>query len=302
MHSTALYESHIKSLPLISRGKVRDIYAVDDEHLLMITTDRLSAFDVVMGQAIPHKGAILQHMSLFWFDYFADDIANHLSNKKAEHVVQLDEVAQVQHRGLVVKKLQPILIEAVVRGYVAGSAWQEYQQTQQVCGMALPPGLLQSQALSEPIFTPAAKANVGAHDENISFENCVQRIGHDLAHKIRDMSMMLYTKAAQYALNHGIIIADTKFEFGLDAHGHIVLMDEVLTPDSSRFWPLNDYNVGMSPPSYDKQFVRDWLSTQTWDKTAPAPDLPDNVVLKTSECYQKALLELTGQSIVKIYG
>jgi phosphoribosylaminoimidazole-succinocarboxamide synthase len=290
-----VYQSQLASLKKLNTGKVRDNYLINDEHMLMLTTDRLSAFDVVMSQPIPYKGLILTQMSLFWFDYLSDVIPNHLTHIPLSQVLSAEDQKQAKGRSLVVKRLKPILVEAVVRGYMAGSAWKEYQATQSVCGIALPEGLLNAQALPEPIFTPAAKAAVGEHDENISFEDMVERIGEDLAKKIRSVSLALYAKARDYALSKGIIIADTKFEFGLDENNQLVLMDEVLTPDSSRFWPLAEYNIGGSPPSYDKQFVRDWLEAQPWNKTAPAPDLPTDVIKQTQKTYEKALYELTGQ-------
>jgi phosphoribosylaminoimidazole-succinocarboxamide synthase len=294
----ALYESSIKSLPLISKGKVRDIYAVGDDKLLMVTTDRLSAFDVVMGEPIPGKGIVLNEMANFWFDKLAHVIPNHLTGIDPETVVAADEASQVRGRAIVTKRLKPILVEAVVRGYLSGSGWKDYQATGAVCGIVLPTGLKNAQKLPQPIFTPAAKAEVGEHDENISFDEVEQRIGSELAKKIRDVSIRLYQEASEFAATKGIIIADTKFEFGLNESNQLVLMDEVLTADSSRFWPASSYQVGSNPPSFDKQFVRDWLEQATvngmlWDKRPPAPRLPQDVIDKTAAKYQEALATLT---------
>jgi phosphoribosylaminoimidazole-succinocarboxamide synthase len=294
----ALYTTSIQSLPLLSKGKVRDVYALGDDKLLMITTDRLSAFDVVMGQPIPEKGVVLNQMANFWFEKLADVIPNHLTGIDPSSVVPADEVGQVQGRAVVAKRLKPILVEAVVRGYLAGSGWKDYKDTGKVCGIALPEGLENAQKLPEPIFTPAAKAEMGDHDENISFDKVIEMIGEKLANQIREDSIRLYKKASDYAATRGIIIADTKFEFGLDDAGQLVLMDEILTADSSRFWPAETYHVGSNPPSYDKQFVRDWLETamvdgKFWPKTAPAPALPTDVINKTAEKYREALSRLT---------
>ena len=294
----ALYATSIKSLPLVSKGKVRDVYALGDDKLLMITTDRLSAFDVVMGEPIPEKGVVLNQMANFWFDKLASVIPNHLTGIDPATVVTSDEVSQVIGRAVVAKRLKPILVEAVVRGYLAGSGWKDYKESGKVCGIALPAGLENAQKLPEPIFTPAAKAEVGNHDENISFEKVVELIGEKLANQIRAVSIRLYKEASDYAATRGIIIADTKFEFGLDDLGELVLMDEILTADSSRFWPAETYHVGSNPPSYDKQFVRDWLETaqvngKLWPKTAPAPQLPANVIEKTAQKYLEALNRLT---------
>jgi phosphoribosylaminoimidazole-succinocarboxamide synthase len=294
----ALFNTSIHSLPLLSKGKVRDVYAVGDDKLLMITTDRLSAFDVVMGQPIPEKGVMLNQMANFWFKKLANIIPNHLTGIDPANVVQADEIEQVQGRAVVAKRLKPILVEAVVRGYIAGGGWKEYQATGAICGIALPAGLENAQKLPEPIFTPAAKAEMGSHDENITFERVIDLLGETLAQQIRDVSLQLYKTAAQYAAARGIIIADTKFEFGLDQAGKLVLMDEILTADSSRFWPAETYHVGANPPSYDKQFVRDWLETavvdgQLWSKTAPAPTLPVDIVNKTAQKYRDALTRLT---------
>jgi phosphoribosylaminoimidazole-succinocarboxamide synthase len=294
----ALYESSIKSLPLISKGKVRDIYAIGSDQLLMITTDRLSAFDVVMGEPIPGKGVVLNQMANFWFDKLSHVIPNHLTGINPESVVSESEIDQVKGRAIVTKRLKPIMVEAVVRGYLSGSGWKDYQATGSVCGIELPAGLQNAQKLPEPIFTPAAKADVGEHDENISYAEVEERIGQELASRIRDVSIRLYQEASKYAVTKGIIIADTKFEFGLDEEGNLVLMDEVLTADSSRFWPANSYQVGSNPPSFDKQFVRDWLESalvngQVWNKTAPAPQLPNDVIVKTAAKYREALETLT---------
>ncbi|MDO9088918.1 MAG: phosphoribosylaminoimidazolesuccinocarboxamide synthase, partial [Burkholderiaceae bacterium] len=257
--AAALHTSAISSLPLLARGKVRDNYAVGDDRILMVASDRLSAFDVIMGEPIPGKGALLTRMALFWFERLAHVCPNHLTGESPESVVRPDEVAQVRGRSMLVKRLTPIPVEAVVRGYLAGSGWKEYQADGTVCGVPLPPGLKNASRLPRTIFTPAAKAAAGEHDENITFERTVQMIGQSLAERIRDISIRLYEEASAFALTKGIIIADTKFEFGLDAQGELVLMDEVLTPDSSRFWPVEGYAEGINPPSYDKQFVRDWL-------------------------------------------
>jgi phosphoribosylaminoimidazole-succinocarboxamide synthase len=294
----ALLESRLKSLPLLARGKVRDNYAVGDDRLLMVASDRLSAFDVVMGEPIPGKGALLTQMALFWFAKLGHIVPNHLTGDDPESVVSDDERAQVRGRSMLVQRLKPLPIEAVVRGYLAGSGWKEYQSSQSVCGMALPPGLNNASKLPQPIFTPATKAEAGAHDENISFEQAVALIGSELAERVREVSIRLYSEAAAYALTQGIIIADTKFEFGLDAHGTLTLMDEVLTPDSSRYWPVEGYSEGGNPPSYDKQFVRDWLESarvngQPWNKQAPAPALPAEVIAQTAAKYQEALQRLT---------
>ncbi|MGI4936536.1 MAG: phosphoribosylaminoimidazolesuccinocarboxamide synthase, partial [Janthinobacterium lividum] len=276
---TSLYETSITSLPLLGRGKVRDNYAVGDDKILIVTTDRLSAFDVVMNEPIPGKGKVLNQMSDFWFDLLKHIVPNHLTGVLPESVVSSAEVEQVRGRAVVAKKLEPIMVEAVVRGYLIGSGWKDYQDTGAVCGITLPAGLQQAQKLDAPIFTPAAKAELGAHDENISFDEMQQRIGSELAETIRSTSIALYLAAADYAATRGIIIADTKFEFGLDSDGTLYLMDEVLTADSSRFWPADSYAVGMSPPSFDKQFVRDYLETvEDWTKTAPAPTLPEEVI------------------------
>lgn len=295
---TSLYQSTITSLPLLGRGKVRENYAVGDDKILIVTSDRLSAFDVVMNEPIPQKGQVLNQMSDFWFEKLKDIVPNHLTGIAPESVVAADEVSQVKNRAVVAKRLQPILVEAVVRGYLIGSGWNDYKKTGAVCGVQLPAGLKQAEKLAEPIFTPAAKADLGEHDENITFADMEQRIGKELANKIRDISIKLYKTAADYAATRGIIIADTKFEFGLDKDGTLHLMDEVLTADSSRFWPADSYATGISPPSFDKQFVRDYLETLTeWNKTAPAPTLPADVIEKTGAKYREALTRLTGEDL-----
>ena len=296
--TSALHTSSITSLPLLARGKVRDNYAVGDDRILMVASDRISAFDVIMGEPIPGKGELLTQMALFWFGKLGHLCPNHLTGEAPESVVKPEEVAQVKGRAMLVKRLKPIPVEAVVRGYLAGSGWAEYQASQSVCGVKLPAGLKNASKLPAPIYTPAAKAEVGEHDENITFEKTVEMIGLDLATKIRDISIAIYKAAAEIALTKGIIIADTKFEFGLDKQGRLVLMDEVLTPDSSRYWPVEGYKEGANPPSYDKQFLRDWLETATvdgkpWGKTAPAPKLPPEVIEKTAAKYREALTRLT---------
>ena len=291
--ATALHTSSVTSLPLLARGKVRDNYAVGDDRILMVASDRISAFDVIMGEPIPGKGVLLTQMALFWFKKLGHICPNHLTGDAPESVVRADEVPQVTGRAMLVKRLQPIPIEAVVRGYLAGSGWQEYQASQSVCGVPLPKGLQNASRLPESIFTPAAKAAMGEHDENITFEQTVERIGAPLAEKIRTISIALYETARDVAAAKGIIIADTKFEFGLDPNGNLVLMDEVLTPDSSRYWPSDSYQVGVNPPSYDKQFLRDWLETanvqgKPWSKSPPAPHLPEDVIAQTAAKYQEA--------------
>jgi phosphoribosylaminoimidazole-succinocarboxamide synthase len=296
-----IHTSSITSLPLLARGKVRDNYAVGKDRLLMVASDRISAFDVILGEPIPGKGALLTQMALFWFDKLGHICPNHLTGEAPESVVTAAEVPQVTQRSMLVKRLKPIPVEAVVRGYLAGSGWAEYQATQSVCGVPLPAGLKNASKLPEPIFTPAAKAAQGEHDENISYEKVVAVVGADLAEKIKRISIAIYQTAAAFALTKGIIIADTKFEFGLDQDGTLTLMDEVLTPDSSRYWPIEGYQAafaaGLNPPSYDKQFVRDWLEAvringKPWDKTPPAPRLPDEVIAKTAAKYQEALTRL----------
>ncbi|HSE01649.1 MAG TPA: phosphoribosylaminoimidazolesuccinocarboxamide synthase [Burkholderiales bacterium] len=287
-HST-LFESSIKSLKFLHRGKVRDLYAVGADRLLVIQTDRLSAFDVIMPDPIPEKGRVLTEMSLFWFRKLGNVIANHLTGVAPESVVAPDERWQVAGRAMVVRRLEPLKIEAVVRGYIIGSGWKDYQKTGTVCGIKLPAGLKEAEQLPEVIFTPATKAPAGQHDENISYAEAQKIVGAELAAKVRAVSIRLYSEAAAYAKTRGIIIADTKFEFGTDDKGNLVLIDEILTPDSSRFWPAAEYRTGMSPPSFDKQIVRDWLETQPWNKKHPAPKLPPDVLKKTSEKYQEVL-------------
>lgn len=301
--TSALHTSALTSLPLLARGKVRDNYAVGDDRILMVASDRISAFDVIMGEPIPGKGELLTRLSLFWFDQLGPKgqaiCPIHLTGDAPESVVSPAEVPQVAGRSMLVQRLKPIPVEAVVRGYLAGSGWKEYQENRSVCGVKLPEGLQNASQLPEPIYTPAAKAAMGEHDENITFERTVEMIGPELAAQIRDVSIALYKAAAAIALKKGIIIADTKFEFGLDKAGKLVLMDEVLTPDSSRYWPAESYVVGQNPPSYDKQFLRDWLETaqvggKPWDKTPPAPRLPREVIEKTAAKYQEALTRLMG--------
>ena len=302
--TAALHTSLLTSLPLLARGKVRDNYAVGDDRILMVASDRLSAFDVIMGEPIPGKGALLTQMALFWFDQLGPKGLNlcpiHLTGDAPESVVTPAEVPQVVCRSMLVKRLKPLPVEAVVRGYLAGSGWKEYQENQAVCGVPLPPGLKNASKLPAPIYTPAAKAAVGDHDENITFEQTVEMIGLDLATRIRDISIRIYQAASKIAAAKGIIIADTKFEFGLDADGTLTLMDEVLTPDSSRFWPAESYQEGINPPSFDKQFVRDWLEQaqvdgKPWDKTPPSPRVPNEVIAKTAAKYQEAMTRLMGQ-------
>lgn len=291
---TALFESNLTSLPLINRGKVRDIYDLDDDHLLIVTTDRISAFDVVLPTPIAGKGRVLSETARFWFDKTESILPNHIVKElNLANYLTAEELAQLDGRGMIVRKFKPLPIEAIVRGYLVGSGWKEYQQQQSVCGLALPPGLQLAQKLPEPIFTPSSKAEVGDHDINISFADMVKLIGEEKAEKIRDYSLQLYQLAAEFALERGIIIADTKFEFGEDKDGKIYLIDEALTPDSSRFWPANSYAVGSNPPSFDKQYIRDYLETLDWNKTAPAPELPAEVVAQTLEKYQEAQTRLT---------
>jgi len=290
----ALFESSISNLKLRTRGKVRDIYEVDEHHLLIVTTDRLSAFDVVLPDPIPGKGQVLTSVSNFWFEKMQKVIPNHLSNLSLEDVVpDATERAQIEGRAIIVKKLTPLPVEAIVRGYLIGSGWKDYQNSGSVCGIELPKGLQLAQQLPEAIYTPSTKAAVGDHDENISFAETIPLLGEEMATKVRDVSLQLYTTAAAYAKERGIIIADTKFEFGLDNGGKLYLIDEALTPDSSRFWPVEQYQVGISPPSFDKQFIRDYLETLDWDKTAPGPKLPDEVTAVSSQKYQEAANKLT---------
>jgi len=292
--TTPLYESRLTSLPLIQRGKVRDIYAVDDAHMLIVTTDRLSAFDVILPTPIPGKGEVLTQVSSFWFARMQHIIPNHLSDLKLEDVIpDAAERAPLEGRSIIVRKLRPLPIEAIVRGYLIGSGWKDYQQTGAVCGIPLPAGLQLADQLPEPIYTPSTKAEVGDHDINVDFEHTVGLVGQDIATQVRDSSLRIYREAAAYARERGIIIADTKFEFGLDENDRLVLIDEALTPDSSRFWPADTYRPGISPPSFDKQFVRDYLETLDWDKTAPGPELPAEIVEKTAEKYREALRRLT---------
>jgi phosphoribosylaminoimidazole-succinocarboxamide synthase len=295
--TTGLLRSELQSLPLVYRGKVRDSYAVGEDKLLIVTSDRLSAFDVVMGEPITDKGRVLNALSNFWFDQLKDVVPNHLTGIAPESVVSSADAPQVRGRAVVALRLKPLPVEAVVRGYLIGSGWKDYQASGAVCGIGLPAGLAMAQQLPEPIFTPAAKAELGQHDENISYAEVERIVGPALAAEIRRVSIELYRRASEYAATRGIIIADTKFEFGLDAEGRLRLMDEVLTPDSSRFWPADQYRVGISPPSYDKQFVRDWLETQPWNKTAPAPALPPEVIAATAAKYREALERLTGQGL-----
>lgn len=293
--TSALFDSHIPNLPLIHRGKVRDIYGVDDKHLLIVTTDRLSAFDVILPTPIPGKGEVLTQTALFWFKRFERLIPNHLATDLTlEDVIPNAQLrAMLAPRTMLVKKLKALPIEAIARGYLIGSGWKDYQATGKVCGIPLPAGLRLADKLPEPIYTPSSKAAVGEHDENIDFEATVRLVGRELAEQVRDMTLRIYKEAADYALQRGIIIADTKFEFGVDERGTLHLIDEVLTPDSSRFWPLDTYAPGQSPDSFDKQFVRDWLETLDWDKTPPGPELPPEIVERTASKYREALQRLT---------
>lgn len=292
--SDALYESSISSLQQTGRGKVRDIYGVDDDHLLIVTTDRLSAYDVVMPDPVPGKGEVLTSISNFWFDMMQDLIPNHLVDRRLESIVDAADLPDaLRRRSIVVRKLEPLPIEAVVRGYLCGSGWRDYRETGRVCGIDLPPGLPQAARLPQPVFTPATKAAAGDHDENISFEETKRLVGDELAEQVRDVSLQIYRRAAEYALGRGIIIADTKFEFGRDQAGRLFIIDEILTPDSSRFWPLGSYRTGTSPPSFDKQFVRDYLDTLDWNKSAPGPRLPAEIIEKTADKYREALRVLT---------
>ena len=290
---TGLTTTNLTSLTKIYSGKVRDLYAIDDARMLMIATDRLSAFDVILAEPIPEKGKILTAISNFWFEKLKDVVPSHFTGERAEDVVSAADLPQVEGRAVVVKRLKPVAVEAIVRGYIAGSGWKEYKQNGTICGMPLPAGLREADKLPEPIFTPSTKAELGDHDENISYARCEEVIGADLAAKVRDTAIALYKAASEYAATRGIIIADTKFEFGLDTDGTLCLMDEALTPDSSRFWPADQYVPGSNPPSYDKQFVRDWLETTGWDKTPPAPALPLEVAERTAAKYREALDKLT---------
>ncbi len=292
--SDTLFESTVAGLDRIYRGKVRDIYSVDDDHLLIVTTDRLSAYDVIMPDPVPGKGQVLTRISNFWFEMMEDLIPNHLTDRKLNSIIDDNESRQpLEQRSIVTRRLRPLPIEAVVRGYLIGSGWRDYQQTGQVCGIDLPPGLEQAGKLPQTLFTPATKADAGDHDENISFETVQQMIGDDLAEQVRAVSIRIYERAAEYALGRGIIIADTKFEFGQDDQGQLYIIDEILTPDSSRFWPLSGYRTGISPPSFDKQFVRDYLDTLDWDKTAPGPRLPPEIIQRTGDKYREVLRILT---------
>ena len=291
-----MFETKLTSLPLLHRGKVRENFSVGDDKMLIVASDRLSAFDVILDQPIPEKGMVLTQMAQFWFDILADVVPNHLTGISPASVVSAEEVAQIKGRSMVVKKLKPLPIEAVVRGYLIGSGWKDYQATGAVCGIKLPSGMQMAAKLEQPIFTPATKAAMGEHDENIDFATMSDVVGADLARQIRDVSIALYAKASDYAARQGIIIADTKFEFGLDENGTLTLMDEVLTADSSRFWPADQYQVGISPPSYDKQFVRDYLeSVPGWNKKAPAPTLPQDIIDRTAAKYRQAYEILTGR-------
>ncbi len=291
----ALHESNLASLPLLHRGKVRDIYGVDDQYLLIVQTDRLSAFDVILPDPVPGKGEILTRLSNFWFAKLGHVIPNHLSGIRPEEVVKTEaDRVQVTGRAFVVKRLKPLPIEAIVRGYLAGSGWKDYKKTGAVCGIKLPAGLQEAQKLPQPLFTPSTKAAAGEHDENISFERARQLLGDARAAEVRDATLALYTQAAEYAATKGIIIADTKFEFGVDESGRMYLIDEALTPDSSRFWPADEYRIGCNPPSFDKQFVRDWLEASGWNKQPPAPKVPPDVLQKTSDKYREALRRLIG--------
>ena len=290
-----MQQSDIKSLPFLHRGKVRDIYAVGDDKLLVVQTDRLSAFDVILPNPIPGKGEVLTEMSNFWLNKLQHVIPNHLTGIDPESVVGTDaDRAQVRGRAFVAKKLKPLPIEAIVRGYLVGSGWKDYQKTGKVCGIALPAGLREAEKLPQPLFTPSTKAAVGEHDENISFAQAVELLGEARAKEVRDATLALYVEAADYAATRGIIIADTKFEFGVDGAGKLYLIDEALTPDSSRFWPADQYRVGSNPPSFDKQFVRDWLEASGWNKRAPAPEIPADVLRKTADKYREVLVRLTG--------
>jgi phosphoribosylaminoimidazole-succinocarboxamide synthase len=292
-----LFDSEIESLELLHRGKVRDIYAIDQHHMLIVTTDRLSAFDVILPTPIPGKGAVLTATSNFWFDFFREIVPNHRVDIPLEQVLpDPAERAQVEGRAIVVRRLKALPVEAIVRGYLIGSGWKDYLKTGSVCGIPLPQGLQMADKLPQALYTPSTKAAVGEHDENIDFDRTVQLLGRELAEKVRDVSLRLYTEAATYALERGIIIADTKFEFGVDDQGVLILIDEALTPDSSRFWPADQYQPGSSPPSFDKQYVRDYLETLDWDKTPPGPELPPDVVQRTAQKYQEALRRLTGSA------
>lgn len=289
MTNPPLFESDLKTLSLMNRGKVRDIYAIDESHMLIVATDRLSAFDIVLSDPIPGKGAVLTALSNFWFARMTEVVPNHLSDLELETIVSdPTERAQLEGRSSIVRKLKPLPVEAIARGYLIGSGWKDYRANGTVCGIPLPKGLNQADRLPEPIYTPSTKAEVGEHDENISFERTVEVLGEAMAQRVRELSLQIYNEAADYALKKGIIIADTKFEFGLDDEGELYLIDEVLTPDSSRFWPAESYEVGASPPSFDKQYVRDYLESLNWNKKPPAPKLPTSVVEKTAQKYSEA--------------
>ena len=297
MSNTPLLKTNIKSLKLLHQGKVRDIYDIDEKHLLMVSSDRLSAFDVILPTGIKNKGAMLTQMANFWFNKLSHIVPNHLTDIDPQSVVSPSEAEQLEGRAVVVKKLKPLPVEAIVRGYIIGSGWKDYQATGSICGIELPKGIKLAQQLPEPIFTPSSKAAVGDHDENITISKLESLIGKNMTQKVKEVAIRLYKEAASYALTKGIIIADTKFEFGLDNNGVLHVMDEVLTPDSSRFWPLDSYEVGKNPQSYDKQYVRDWLETLDWDKTAPGPALPEDVAQKTSDKYLEVYTKLTGKAL-----
>jgi phosphoribosylaminoimidazole-succinocarboxamide synthase len=286
--SSVIFESNIENLELIARGKVRDIYRIDDQHMLIVSTDRLSAFDVVFPQPIPQKGELLTRISNFWFSRTSDMVENHLSNLRLQDYVSQPDYQQLASRSIIVKQLEPLPVEAIVRGYIIGSGWKDYVASGAICGIQLPAGLQQAEQLSEPIFTPSTKATVGDHDINVSFGQVVDLIGEGRANQVREIAIQLYQSAAHYARSRGIIIADTKFEFGIDENDQLVLIDEILTPDSSRFWPVDQYRVGTSPPSFDKQFIRDYLETLNWDKVPPAPQIPQAIIDKTQLKYQQA--------------
>lgn len=285
-NTSTLFETNIDSLALIARGKVRDIYRIDDKHMLIVSTDRLSAFDVVFSQTIPKKGELLTQVSNFWFARSDHIIRNHLSDLRLQDYVSVEDFQQLESRSIIVKRLKTLPVEAIVRGYIIGSGWKDYQASGEICGIKLPSGLEQAEQLSEPIFTPSSKAAVGDHDINISFDNAIEFIGEDIANQVRDVSIALYKMAADYTRSRGIIIADTKFEFGIDDNNQLVLIDEILTPDSSRYWLADEYQKGISPPSYDKQFIRDHLETLDWDKTPPAPVIPQDIIDRTQHKYQ----------------
>jgi phosphoribosylaminoimidazole-succinocarboxamide synthase len=292
-----LTQTYLSSLKLLNQGKVRDIYDVDDENILIVTTDRLSAFDVIMNEPIPFKGEVLTKMANFWFEKFSSLVPNHLTHKNPLDFVSKNESDQVINRSIVAKKLKPIPIEVIVRGYLIGSGWKEYELSNSICDIVLPTGLKLAEKLPNPIFTPSSKAEIGNQDENISLKECENLIGKELTNQLSLISLDLYKKAYEFAYDKGIIIADTKFEFGLDSLGKIHIIDEILTPDSSRFWPKDSYQLGMSPPSFDKQFVRDWLESINWSKSSPPPTLPDDVIQKTSKKYRQAFFKITGEKI-----